>query len=132
MMTDDDNELMAVLRGQRAGIYIHGCGSESVQTPLLPGPGVPRWCTACDAVDEAWIRKPEPARRWDLPVEPGLEVKAVKDHVGHLWVREPDGWIYRTGRFNGARELVHRLQWNSVYRYYAPLVDATGEVDDAS
>lgn len=69
-------------------------------------------------------------RTWSLPPEPGPEVKAVRDQDKHLWTHEPDGWIYRTGiSQGGGTEIVYRLPWASLYRYHAPLTDATGEVD---
>ena len=75
---------------------------------------------------------PPPPRVWELLAEPGPEVTAVRDQSGHLWTREPDGWIYRTGTYTGRGvEIVYRLQWPSLYRYHAPLTDASGEALDA-
>lgn len=61
---------------------------------------------------------------WQLPPEPGPEVKAVRDRAGKIWVKGLEQWYRNTA---GGSSM--HLFWSGLL-FYAPLADATSELAD--
>lgn len=62
-------------------------------------------------------------RSWQLPPEPGPEVKAVRDYQGDLWARRPDGWGWALSAENNL------WGWQALLMDYGPLTDVTHELE---
>jgi hypothetical protein len=62
-------------------------------------------------------------RAWAMPEEPGMEVKAVRDNAGDLWIHEDqDAWSLAWANEK------HPWPWDYVMGF-APLADATEEIE---
>jgi hypothetical protein len=68
----------------------------------------------------------ETPRTWELPPEPGPEVRAVRTGRGYLYVRDGEWWLLR---MPSGGEM--RTDWNALL-LDAPLTDATAEVTEST
>ncbi len=83
-----------------------------------------------DDVEKNWGPLiPDGPRRWELPPEPGPEVRAVRTRHGVLYVRTGERWEWAAGMTSASRRSLRSLSW-SVLMAVAPLTDATSEVAD--